>query len=203
MQTVKLYGELAQRFGPEHSFAIGSPAEAIRALEANYPGFSHHMIESGERGVGYRVIVDEMPLAQAGDLALPCSAKQPIKIVPVLHGGKSKFLGILLGAALIAAAFFVPQVTLFTIGTGASATTITLGGVLFNIGTSLLLSGVSAALTKAPKAGKVGTQQPNYLFDGPLNTTGQGNPVPVGYGQAIVGSQVISAGLYAKEVPVT
>ena len=40
--------------------------------------------------------------------------------------------------------------------------------------------------------------KPSYLFDGAVNTTRQGNAVPVGYGRLRVGSQVISAGLTAQ-----
>jgi predicted phage tail protein len=41
--------------------------------------------------------------------------------------------------------------------------------------------------------------KPSYVFDGPINTAAQGNPVPVCYGRLIVGSQVISAGMVAEE----
>lgn len=199
MQTVKLYGELAKRYGPEFEFDIRSPAEAIRALQANFRDFAEHLVTAAERGVAYRVVVDKKPLTDANQVHFPCSRKHAIRIIPVLHGGKSKFLGILFGAALVAAAFFVPEVALFSLG----STNITLSGILFNIGSSLLLSGVSSMLSKTPAASQSsGSQQPSYTFDGPVNTTGQGNCVPAGYGEMIVGSQVISAGLYVKEVAV-
>jgi hypothetical protein len=41
--------------------------------------------------------------------------------------------------------------------------------------------------------------QPSYAFNGPLNTQAQGNPVPVLYGELIVGSAVLSAGITAKD----
>ncbi|HNQ32149.1 MAG TPA: hypothetical protein PKJ93_00055, partial [Methanoculleus sp.] len=37
---------------------------------------------------------------------------------------------------------------------------------------------------------------------GPVNTMAQGHPVPVGYGEMIVGSAVISAGIEIDEVAV-
>lgn len=51
-----------------------------------------------------------------------------------------------------------------------------------------------------------GTPKPvgdeNFVFDGPVNTTRQGNPVPVCYGGPImVGSQVISVSMQAVELP--
>ena len=41
---------------------------------------------------------------------------------------------------------------------------------------------------------------PSTYFDGAVNTTAQGHPVPIGYGKLIVGSAVISAGLTVEEV---
>ena len=41
---------------------------------------------------------------------------------------------------------------------------------------------------------------PSYAFDGAVNTTRQGNPVPICYGSMIVGSQVISAGLFSEAI---
>ena len=35
--AVHLYGPLADKYGPLHHFAVGSPHEAVRALDANYP----------------------------------------------------------------------------------------------------------------------------------------------------------------------
>ena len=56
-------------------------------------------------------------------------------------------------------------------------------------------------LTKTPKF-EAGADRPDnkpsYAFDGPLNTTAQGNPVPLAYGKILAGSQVISAGLEAR-----
>jgi predicted phage tail protein len=39
----------------------------------------------------------------------------------------------------------------------------------------------------------------SYNFNGPINTTAQGNPVPLGYGRKIVGSAVVSAGIYSED----
>ena len=38
-----------------------------------------------------------------------------------------------------------------------------------------------------------------HNFNGPVNTTAQGNPVPVIYGEMIVGSATISAGIYSED----
>lgn len=39
----------------------------------------------------------------------------------------------------------------------------------------------------------------SYNFNGPVNTSAQGNPVPLLYGRMICGSAVISAGILADD----
>ncbi|WP_260627457.1 tail assembly protein [Pseudomonas protegens] len=41
--------------------------------------------------------------------------------------------------------------------------------------------------------------RPSYSFNGAVNTSVQGNPVPLLYGRMIVGSAVISAGIYSED----
>ena len=36
-----------------------------------------------------------------------------------------------------------------------------------------------------------GGGEPSYTFNGPVNTVGEGGPVPIGYGRLIIGSQQI------------
>lgn len=196
LRTVILAGELAKKYGRTHRFAISTPAEAIRALCANFKGFDRHLIDSQQRGVAYKVTIDRQPIDDKLEgLREPYS--QTLRIVPVVTGGKSGFLGVVLGAVLIASAFFVPglaAVTLFG--------TTTLASVAFGLGTSLLLGGVSQMLSpqpKAPQPYESPENEPSYSFNGPVNTTAQGQSVPVCYGRLIVGSAVISAGITADD----
>ena len=39
----------------------------------------------------------------------------------------------------------------------------------------------------------------HYLFSGPANIIGGGGPVPVGYGRAIIGSQVVSSAYVVRD----
>ena len=60
MQRVLLLDELGEKFGPVHEYHnLRTPVDAIRLLCINYPEFSRELIESGERGVGYKVIQSE------------------------------------------------------------------------------------------------------------------------------------------------
>lgn len=191
MRTVRLYGHLGKQFGRTHRLDVRSPAEAIRALSANHKGFPQ-AVADGQ----WRVLVGgkAQALEQIHD---PLSAD--ISIVPAVVGAGGGFGKILMGAALIGLSF-VPGMQ----GMALSGTMFefSIASVIRSVGFSLLLGGVSQMLFAAPKAQGAGERpenKPSYTFNGAVNTTGQGNPVPVCYGGPIrVGSQVISAGLHSE-----
>ena len=200
MKTVILLGELGRQFGRRHRLDVASAAEAVRALCANFADFARVVSSSRDRGVGYRVLTDRTPAQDVGQLHYPVS--QTIHIVPVISGAGGGVGQILLGAALIGAAFLTGGASLAA--SGALVTT-AVGQIAVGIGVSLALGGVMQMLAPAPKA-QMPTERPenkpSYVFNGPVNTTAQGHPVPVGYGRMIVGSSVISAGLFAEELPI-
>ena len=193
MKTIVLLGELGKRYGRRHRLDVASPAEAVRAMCANFKDFAGFVSASAERNVGYRVITAREDLA-AEDLHQP--AGKTITIAPVIAGAGGSVGKIILGAALIAAAIFVPPlaaVTLFG--------TTTLATVAFSIGVSLALGGVAQMLAPVPPSFDRGIDEdkPSYIFNGAQNTTAQGQAVPVGYGRMIVGSAVISAGINVED----
>lgn len=181
MRDVILAGTLGREYGRRHRLAVSTPAEAVRAMEANHPGFGRRVLQLGESGVGYAVFNGR---AQADESALSISGTGKIIIAPIINGGKNPLLQIVTGAALIAASFVVAPFAPFV----ASA--------LFSFGVSLTLGGVVQLLTPTLKpSAPEEDRRPNNVFDGPVNTTAQGQCVPVGYGRMIVGSAVISAGI--------
>ena len=56
MKTIILLGELGKRYGRKHLLDVKSPAEAVRALCANFKDFAAFVSSSQERNVGYRVL---------------------------------------------------------------------------------------------------------------------------------------------------
>ena len=101
---------------------------------------------------------------------------------------------IIAGVALVAIGLFVP-------GIGALGVQILVG-----VGASLVLGGVAQLLTPVPKvpqgAASNTDQDPrkSYSFSGIQQTSRQGTPVPLVYGETLVGSVVISAGIDAVQV---
>ena len=200
LRKIKLYGRLAKFVGQRVFEAdVASAAEAVRFLLVNFPQLEKHMADQY-----YRVSVGKYDLA-ADELHDP-AGQQEIKIVPVLAGadGVGKIFA---GIGLIALSFLLPGAGAFgaisVFGQAATA-----GGILTGIGTaasiigaSLVLGGVAQLLTPTPRINIPGTAQDNndprksYSFSGVQQTSRQGVPVPIVYGETIVGSVVISAGI--------
>ena len=192
LKTIRLYGPLGDRFGRVWRLDVKSPAEAIRALCSQLPGFRQYLQQNS--APGYRVLADTQGRDKTS-LALPTSAGT-IRVVPVVCGAGKGLGGIIVGAALIWASNG-------TYGWG-EAMGATLSSAVSSIGFSMVIGGVSQALTKTPNTQNTSVERPenkpSYAFDGAVNTAAQGNPVPVCYGEMIVGSQVISAGMVAEQV---
>lgn len=183
MISVILYGELGKLYGKYHKYSVKSVPEAVRALSANYKKFRSSLKEDSY----YKVIVDKSPISED---ELGKTATQVIKIIPVIQGSGKGVGQIIAGIALIAVAWWNPY---------SWGTLIT--GAMTSVGSSLVLGGISQMLTKTPKLSAGADRpdaNPSYAFDGPINTTAQGNPVPLAYGKVLAGSQVISAGLEAR-----
>ena len=197
MTTIILLGELGRVFGRRHQMEVHSAAEAIRALSANFPAFERELIASGERGVGYRVLSgrDSLALEQLHEP----TGVQRIVISPVITGAGGSGLGqVLLGAALIAVSWWNPM------GWAAAGAFLS-QATLYSVGTSMILGGVAQMISPAPSSSDPSEKpqnQPSYTFNGAVNTTAQGQPVPVGYGRLIVGSAVISAGIDVDEIAI-
>jgi predicted phage tail protein len=187
MKTVKLYGELAEKFGDSWELDVKSPAEALRAIEANQPGLVKHIHDSDAEGVGYRIVAGDRDLT--AEQAHNSTGAELIHIVPVIGGAKKAGVGqIILGAIIV----IIGVIMTFIPGLQALAPYVISMGVSMMIGgVAMMLAGVAKAdTTPAAQAEKL-----SYNFNGPSNRMQQGMPVPVGYGRMIIGAMPISAGL--------
>lgn len=189
MQII-LEGELHRLFGDIDcldSFDILTPAEAVRGIAANRPDFIRYLNDSGEAGVDFVVTTfDGDDGCTESRLLEP--AKDYIKITPVIRGeGGRGLMGAILGVGLIAAAFLVPGgIGIF--GMTISSTTMGL------LGAGMLLNGLSMA--SQPKDQKEQERDKSNILDRSPNTTNQGRPVPIGYGEFTIDNPiVISAGI--------
>lgn len=201
LKTVRLYGKLGTRFGRVHRLAVASAAEAVRALCAIRPGFEKELMTSRDRGIGYAVFLGKRNIAE--EEMLHPAGQEEIRIAPVLQGsGRGGLFQTILGAAMMVFAMWAAGG--FSSLASLSSTLATEGwiGATALMGMSMMLGGIMQLLSPQMKglSAKDGVENgASYHFNGAVNTTAQGNPVPLGYGRMIVGSAVISAGIYAMD----
>ena len=214
LRTVKVYGHLAEHCGQSVFEAlVRVPADAIKFLLCNFPELRSLM-----RDGYYKVAVGKFDLQLADhpeQLHFPLAETDVVKVIPVVSGAGGRGVGqFLLGAALITAAVLAPGAGMVGLGfakTGVATSMLAAPGfaaasaaavVAGNVGLALALGGIAQMITPVPKQPELGGEgQGGFAFSGPQNTSQEGIPVPVVYGEMIVGSVVLSTKLVADLVP--
>ena len=199
-QTVRLLGDLGERYGSEHEYHdLRSPAEAIKLLCINYPALQKELIESHQHGVGYTVVQAGLSLGY-DDLQLPLG-KNDLVVTPVVagSGGGGGTNQILLGVGLVALAVVAAPLGAGFLGLGAGAftSTATAAGTIAalsaasvavgSIGASLVLTGVAQMLAPQPEVPTLGGGD----FGGGRTAPGQNTNAtgPQGVSRATSGEQ--------------
>lgn len=221
MRQIFFYGALADKYGPVLRLRANTVGAVVKLMEANFPGqFMKGIMNGTYRVVAGKSVDDERAthydcaMVKAG-LSL---GSKDLHIVPVPEGsGGGGFFKVALGITLIAAAVVFSGGLAAAGGAGAlsglGTTAFTVAG--FNIsygsialfGLNLVLGGIAGMLTPTPKIGgsdyadrERPDERPSFIFNGAVNTTEQGGPVPVIYGRMVVGSTVISGGITAEQI---
>lgn len=175
-RTVRFYGPLAKVLNRRSFKAVGlnSASETMRCLLSNFPQLESHM-----RGRHYRVLMNGRAISE-DELNNPVGDNHEIHIIPAIcgAGGNGALTGILTGAALIAGAFLFPFAASF----------------LTPLGIGLILQGISTLISPTPEDPLESTDPSarSYNFSGIQQTSREGVPVPVVYGEIMTGSVVLS-----------
>lgn len=202
LRTIKLGGALGRKFGRIHRLAVETPAEAVRALCVLKQGFREFLEVSELKGFGYKVLAGDVVINKdeaEQTLHMAHGAQTAFTFAPKAIGAKSGLGQILLGVVLIAAAFWTAGWSTAVLMKSAMIKGVTM------LGASLVLGGVTQMLAPKVKASdpkEDDKSRPSYLFNGAVNTTAQGQPVPILYGRLMVGSAVVSAGITSKDIPI-
>ena len=200
LRKVKLYGKLTEFVGhKEFDVEVNSVGQAVSFLINNFPQLEQYMSPKY-----YQVKVGTFDIDES-EIHYPVG-QEDIHFVPAITGAGRGFGKILLGAALIGAAFFVPQGLALSkgIGTGFGfAKAGVLAKSMVYVGASLVLQGVSDLLFPLPEPEKFNSEedpQLSFSFSGLQNTSRAGTPVPIVYGEIMTGSVVISAAIDTNQV---
>jgi len=206
MVTIRLLGEAGRRYGRRFQLAVKTPAEALRALCLQIPGLRQYLLESGDKGISWRVVTDHAEGLDEDQMLWPLSKRLVLAPLPAGRGGVGKVIA---GVALVALAIFTGGAT---IGLFGLISPIAISPIIGAIGASLIFGGVADLLTPTPKmpnvkgglgggssstSGRDRDEQLNsYAFDKSNANTVQGDVVPVLYGERIIGAlPVLSFGL--------
>ena len=216
MTHVKLMGELGEKFGTDWHMATSSFRDIFKLIDCQTEGFKEYIRQKADEGVDFDIL-NGKELLEDGYSVMLEKPKDTVIITPKAAGaGISDALKIIAGALLI---WYGPsflkgfeslteggevvstvttagetvttysQITLNTYGQVAAWGTTTLG-------VGLAMSGVVGYMTpESPsEAGD------SYLFDGPQNNTKQGIPVPLLYGELIVGGALTNIGFIDTKI---
>jgi predicted phage tail protein len=210
LREIRLYGQLAKFIGHRVLHAdVSSAAEAVRFLLANWPALEQHMASQH-----YRVALGERDLALE-EVCDPAGS-QTIKIVPVIGGAGGGTGQILAGIGLIAASIILAPAGAGFLGLGAGLKASVASGlatgfisagassIIGSIGVVLVLGGISQLMTPTTNTPQGVNQQDDprksYSFSGVQNVSRAGVPVPIIFGEVVVGSTVISAAIDIDQI---
>jgi len=206
MVTIRLLGEAGRRYGRRFQLAVKTPAEAVRALCLQIPGLRQYLLESGEKGIAWRVVTDHAEGLDEDQMLWPMSKRLVLAPLPAGRGGVGKIIA---GVALVALAILVLPGALIGVGALGTIGLTAFAAPVGAIGLSLIFGGVAELLTPTPKmpsvkgiggassSGRDRDEQLNsFAFDKSNANTVQGDVVPVLYGERIIGAlPVLSFGL--------
>ncbi|WP_230692726.1 tail assembly protein [Escherichia coli] len=169
---------------------MNTAAEAIRALSMQMPGFRRQMNEGW-----YQIRIagdDTAPEAVYARLHEQLGEGTLIHIVPRLAGAGKGGLQIVLGAAAIVGSFFTAGASMALWGSALAAGGFSATTMLFSLGASMILGGVAQMLApkaKVPEYKSTDNGRQNTYFSSLDNMIAQGNPMPVPYGEMLVGGR--------------
>ncbi len=186
-RTIHLMGRMGQLFGETHRLNCNTVQEAMHALDCMKGGVRRYLLECTDSDVQFTVQKGEdfIGMKNIGDTL----GKDDIIISPVPAGSKSGLTKLIVGIILIALAIYFP-------GTAGSFSGY-LSSAAFTAGVSLALQGIIELTMDDPDELN---EEKSSLFNGPVNTTKMGVPVPICYGKMEVGGAVTNFGFTQSRV---
>ena len=192
-RTIYLQGKMGELFGDVWNLNAATVAECMHGIDCQREGkLKQYLLDCTEKGIKFTVQRGEEFL-DYDNLQMDLGEDDLI-ISPVPAGSGNKLLKVIVGFVLMVGAAYLMATGTFTGIMGF----VKFGGLVAMgmVGSALLNSGVAEYM--APKKGM--EKGDAFLFDGPVNTVKQGIPVPLAYGQLLVGGATISFGFTDTEV---
>jgi predicted phage tail protein len=221
MITVFLHGYLGKQFSKEGiEIETTELSTIVQLLISRFGNDFRNTLEVGEWHLitgakDSEEVSEEDQFLNEKFLELPIFENE-LHIFPAIYGAGGRGIGqIILGVVLIViavvAAYFTGGASLAAIP-GASGTGIAAGFAASSLAASLALAGamsiaggIMSMLTKTPNMGNYDNagpadQRQSFIFNGPVNSSEQGGPIPVVCGRHLTGSTVVYAGMDVEQL---
>ena len=166
MTKINIYGALADKYGSSFLMEIGSAKDVFDAIDANREGFKKDIFDLHSEGFDYVILVNKKKIETINDILAEINP-EVIDLVPLLQGDGADPIS---GTALL----------------------------IYAIITTIVSTAAAILLAPDPPKPPEITQtasalENSFTFANTVNRSAQGTPVPVCYGELIVGSEVIQA----------
>ncbi len=203
MQTVRLMGDLGERFGEVWEVNVTSVAEIFKLIGCNTVGLQQYLIDCAESGVDFTVQQGEDFYGNDEFTLNNALGSEDIIIAPVPAGDKKALTKIL-------AAILIIVVMYFTMG-GFSGISQALMGAKggfaqfaawtgLSMSVNLAIAGITQMLAPGPEVDNPERNEA-YLFNGPVNQAKEGIGIPIAYGELMVGGTAINVSLRSTPFP--
>lgn len=199
LTTVILGGPLGKKYGRRFEFMLHRPIDAIKALHCNFPDFVETMQGYADKGMEFR-ITDlsngrrDLSLDESTTLNRP----KVLRLAPVVAGASEQTAKANTQLA-IAAVLAVAAIALSG-GTAAPWVVQAMAAMAVSFAIQGALGHYAAHQSKKNK-NEQKEKNPSNLFSSQENVTEAGGPVPVGYGEMMIGSAVIGVAYEVYDMP--
>lgn len=181
---IVLHGVLAEKFGREFEIATTVPADAIEGLSRQLPEWPRELLIDC---IGFDT---EEKLLASTDAA-------EIHLMPAMRGGGGKWAMIAIGVAMIALTFVPGFQGIAFLGLNITR------GMIFMMGASFLMAGISQMFLKAPTIGKSNDPPASNYFANNKNTTAYGTLITMAWGRIKLAGQWLSVQVDSSDLVTT
>lgn len=189
MATIVLHGWLGDKYQRKVKISAPTGRKCMQAMLGQWEGFQRDLTDNFFRiRIAGKDIKTENEIEQCRSIAGPIGKDEVMHIVPVAQGagnGGGLFM-VVAGVVAVAAAFWTGGASIAAWGALQAGLAVS--------GAMMVLGGVASMMVKTPGATKPKTvsNSKNTSFSNVENMMGQGNPVPLCYGENLIGSMVAS-----------
>ncbi len=192
MKKIKLFGDLAS-FDTDWQLHVKTPSEALRAIEANRPGF----LMACNQGDYVALLVDENNPELTRQVTLENAdtawGNEVLMIIPRVGGD-------------VLPALLIPLFAGIGFTAAAAAIAANIAAMVLTMALSMAVSAIANVITGSKQSVAAGNTEsyqnkPSFISNGPVNLLRAGNPYPILVGHVQdAGSIVLSSNYWVEDI---